>query len=549
MLKYPKTPVEVYEDCRFWIVRGILLLIVVLFGAFAYWRYIKQTPVDYASSIDHFKYGSIGSDSDSGIPYWIWRVMPAVCSAHLPDPAAFKALPADEQNGLGGYRQFGFLVEEGTDRPIGFSRRRVTVDRVGLNCAVCHASTVRVSEGMDPVKIYSGPYANFLDSGKTRAVVFGMPANTVNLQAYFSFLFDCAVDPYFTVDNVMSHIATVTELDPVERYLYRRAIPALRERLLLRRGQLEYFGQVPPFGPGRVDTFNPYKTTIFNLPYDGTVGTADLPSIWNQRPRVGMHLHWDGDNQSVFERNISASLGAGATPTSLDMTRMLRVAYWIGSPNPREMPPPEEQTETNKAARLDPVPAAGELPIPKFPFAIDGKLANVGNAIYKKECASCHDWQGEYVGQVLPIDKINTDPYRLNSFTPEFVKYQNTLGTGMWWRFHNFRKTNGYANMPLDGLWARAPYLHNGSVPTLNDLLTKPSGRPKHFYRGDDLYDPINVGFRSDRKVSDDGRTLFEFAVELNGIPVKGNDNGGHYFGTDLSPVDKKALLEYLKTL
>lgn len=549
MIKEPKTPVEAYEDRRYWIVRGIVLLIIVLIGAFVYWRYFKQTPVDYASNIDHFKYGSIGSDSDAGIPYWIWRVMPAVCSDHLPDPAAFKALPADEQNGLGGYRQFGFLVEEGRDRPIGFSKRRVTVDRVGLNCAVCHASTVRVSEGMDPSKIYPGTYVNFLDSGKTRGLVFGMPANTVNLAAYFNFLFDCAADPYFTVDNVMSRIAAVTRLGPVERFLYRQAMGPLRERLLLRRGQLAFLQQVPPFGTGRVDTFNPYKTAIFGLPWDGTIGTADFPSIWNQRPRVGMHLHWDGDNQSVFERNISASIGAGATPTSLDMKRMLRVAYWLGCPDPRTTPPPEDQTEAIKAARLQPVPAAGELPVPKFPFGIDAELASAGKTIYQKECASCHDWEGEYVGQVVPIEKIGTDPYRLNSFTPEFVKYQNTLGTGMWWRFHNFRKTDGYAAMPLDGIWARAPYLHNGSVPTLNDLLAKPPSRPKHFYRGDDVYDPVNVGFRSDRKVSDDGRTLFEFAVERDGITVKGNDNSGHYYGTDLSQDDKKALLEYLKTL
>jgi hypothetical protein len=98
--------------------------------------------------------------------------------------------------------------------------------------------------------------------------------------------------------------------------------------------------------------------------------------------------------------------------------------------------------------------------------------------------------------------------------------------------------------MPLDGLWARAPYLHNGSVPTLGDLLIKPAERPKKFFRGDDEYDPVKVGFRSDRPRCDDGRKLFEFRTDL-----PGNNNSGHDYGTDLSADAKKALLEYLKML
>jgi mono/diheme cytochrome c family protein len=538
------TPVERYETRRAWIVRGVVWAAILLAAAFIYWRYFAQNPVDYASDFEHFKYGSIGSDSDSGIPFWVWRALPQACAEHLPDPRAFRALPAAERVGLGGYRQFGFLVEEGRDRQIGFSRRRVTIGRVGLNCAVCHVSTVRIGAGMHPEMVYSGAGAAYLDAPKTRLLVFGMPANTVDQQAYFQFLFNCAADPHFTVDNVMRSIAALTSLGPVERFLYRQAIPAVREQLLLRRGQLDFLNRTPRFGPGRVDTFNPYKTTIFGLPYDSTIGTADFPSIWNQRPRVGMHLHWDGDNQSVFERNISASIGAGATPRSLDMDRMLRVAFWIGSPNPRAKLSPQDQAREVSAARSRPVPQAGELPVPKFPSPTDAKLAASGRDLYRAECAHCHDWQGQYVGQVVPITKIGTDPHRLDSFTAEFTKLQNTLGTGMWWRFHNFRKTDGYANMPLDGIWARAPYLHNGSVPTLKDLLAAPQDRPKRFYRGDDLYDPVNVGFRSDRRISADGRVLFDFVVA-----TPGNDNGGHTYGVGLSDAEKKALLEYLKTL
>jgi hypothetical protein len=92
--------------------------------------------------------------------------------------------------------------------------------------------------------------------------------------------------------------------------------------------------------------------------------------------------------------------------------------------------------------------------------------------------------------------------------------------------------------MPLDGVWLRAPYLHNGSVPTLRDLLKLPSERPRVFYRGGDVYDYASVGFVSDNP------TGFRFDVSL-----RGNGNGGHLYGTTLGTSEKQDLLEYLKTL
>ena len=100
-------------------------------------------------------------------------------------------------------------------------------------------------------------------------------------------------------------------------------------------------------------------------------------------------------------------------------------------------------------------------------------------------------------------------------------------------RFTHFRKTNGYANQPLDGIWARAPYLHNGSVPTLRDLLDEPAKRPGIFYR---------VGFVSEVP-EENGRRFFRYDVS-----VPGNGNGGHTYGTALPDDDKRAVVEYLKT-
>jgi hypothetical protein len=146
------------------------------------------------------------------------------------------------------------------------------------------------------------------------------------------------------------------------------------------------------------------------------------------------------------------------------------------------------------------------------------------------------------VGQVVSAEEIGTDRHRLDSYTYELLSNQNTLYAGYPWRFTKFRKTNGYANMPLDGIWLRSPYLHNGSVPTLRDLLEPPEKRPKVFYRGNDVFDPMNVGFVSN--VAElNGRHFFRFDVDL-----PGNAATGHIYGVTLAPEEKDALLEYLKT-
>jgi len=99
--------------------------------------------------------------------------------------------------------------------------------------------------------------------------------------------------------------------------------------------------------------------------------------------------------------------------------------------------------------------------------------------------------------------------------------------------------------MPLDGLWLRAPYLHNGSVPTLQDLLEPAANRPRQFYRGYDVYDKVKVGFVSD--VATEGEKHF-FRYDTK---VAGNSNAGHEgkrYGTELADNDKEALIEFLKS-
>ena len=122
------------------------------------------------------------------------------------------------------------------------------------------------------------------------------------------------------------------------RLLYRFVISATKNGILERAQENAWFDTRPPQGVGRVDTFNPYKV-LLQLPIDDTVGTVDLPSLWNQRMRQGMSLHWDGNNDSVEERNKSAAIGAGATPDSLDLPSLARIEEWILDFRPPPFPP------------------------------------------------------------------------------------------------------------------------------------------------------------------------------------------------------------------
>ena len=118
----------------------------------------------------------------------------------------------------------------------------------------------------------------------------------------------------------------------------------------------------------------------------------------------------------------------------------------------------------------------------------------------------------------------------------------NAFGEGRSWKFSKFRSTNGYVAMPLDGLWLTGPFLHNGSVPSLADLLEPVEARPRTFWRGYDVYDPARVGFVTTGPEAQREGSLLDTSRP-------GNSNAGHSYGTELPASAKRALLEYLKTL
>jgi hypothetical protein len=184
----------------------------------------------------------------------------------------------------------------------------------------------------------------------------------------------------------------------------------------------------------------------------------------------------------------------------------------------------------------------GSHPPPKYPFPIDQQKALAGKLLFEKTCARCH--AGERVGRRVPVDEVGTDRSRLDTWSLDAAVAANKIIQDMGIERNGMveEPPNGYIAPFLDGIWLRAPYLHNGSVPTLHALLDPPEKRPKVFYRGYDLYDPIHVGFESQGEEAKRVGTRFDVAQ-------KGNGHEGHDYGTTLSSREKNALVEYLKTL
>ena len=475
---------------------GVLALVVVVGAGLTYYNFFREVPPAYlASDEEHFLYGSIGTEGTDGVPYWIWLVLPRVFADKLPGP--------------GGYQSLGIVTQEGRELPVGFSKQRIGIERVGINCAFCHATRYRKTAGDLPVVVAAGP------------------SNTTSPQDYLRFLFACADDPRFNGTTIMAEIARNYRLSLMDRLLYRFVlIPFTRMTLQQQETAASQYGwmkQNPRWGYGRIDPFNPVKYRVLQQPLDGSIGNSDMVPLWNLGAHHGYSFHWDGLNNTLNEVVISSAIGDG-TPLK-----------WID----RDWKKPDAESSLKRIRSF-----ISRAQAPAFPFAVDQRLAARGKTLFDGQCAVCHGANGARTGQVEPIDNpmLGTDRHRIDMWTQSAATAYNDYTKGHSWKFSHFAKQEGYVNVPLEGLWLRAPYLHNGSVPTLADLLEDPSARPVVFYRGYDLLDPVKVGFVTTG--ADAMQAGFRFDTR-----VPGNSNRGHLWGTTLSPDEKKALVEYLKTM
>ncbi len=321
-----------------------------------------------------------------------------------------------------------------------------------------------------------------------------------------------------------------------------RLFKARLEFLLHIAQRLNVNGTVPGFG--RIDAFGGARNLLFAGPQPATAPVS-YPHLWNFE-RLNW-LHWDGNTTSVLERNIGQALGLGAVvhPKTFQSTVSL--------------------VNLHKLELL-----ARKVTPPKWADvfgAVDASAAARGQTLFQENCASCHASDPNADARILALDEVGTDRNRSvnfaipvgtppnttpndraiadflgnvkrvaieeKGFTPEQAR---TLDGG---RDAHWRLTKGYVARPLIGVWASAPYLHNNSVPSLEDLLKPPQARPAKFFVGTAEYDRAKVGFISN--VNKPGSWEFDTSLP-------GNSNAGHVWGTSLSDAQRKDLIEYLKT-
>lgn len=347
------------------------------------------------------------------------------------------------------------------------------------------------------------------------------------------------------------------------------SVPLLLARLsfLKRLRALDSHGAtVPRPGFGRVDAFTSARNFLFD-PAESRPPSAPVryPFLWGLGDRW---LHWDGNTRSIMERNVGQALGLGgvADPATKSSTLL-----------------PGNLHELETIAR--------KLKPPRWPEAFgkidrDSEKYKLGQKLYAASCAACHERQeavpryGKRVpgGGVVYVN-LGTDPARTDVFDPKknpmadgtefaravgdrqraikkkaFADHRVELAAKYGEDFEatfdqpekeiRWLTTGGYVAHPLAGAWATAPYLHNGSVPTLADLLEPAHRRPIVFPVGHREYDPVRVGYMSrfeDVPTEQQG-DFFVFDTR-----IAGNRNTGHEFGTMLTDAEKRALLLYLK--
>jgi len=471
---------------RAWVLGGVAAVVVLVaagaLGAYLLLFRVGGDDCEGKSGAEMFKCQPTGVEPEAGIPFLVWEVLPDVFPEYLPGP--------------GGYASLGMIYEAGAERPIGMPKVDVgVIPRVGLNCALCHTATYRTSVDTEPV------------------IVLGAPGR-LDLQGYLRFLFAVVDDPKFNGDTIVAAIKQRHDLSKDQEILYKTlVVPAMKDALHEQRERFAYAERNPDQGYGRIDPFNPPKFNALGQPVDDTIGNSDFMSLWSLEGREV--LHWDGLQRSLQEAALSGMIGSGATAQSLEVENILELVDFVKTLEP-----------------------------PEYPFPVDAELASRGEEVFRQQCASCHTRGQGRTGELIPVEEVGTDRHRVDMWGDKDAKAYNDTFAQYPWGFHEFQNVDGYVAIPLDGLWMRAPYLHNGSVPNLAALLLPPEQRPKTFYRGYDVYDPGDVGFVSD--VDKDPKTGQKFF--LYDTSLAGNSNAGHTYGTSLSDEEKKALIEFLKT-
>jgi hypothetical protein len=471
----------------------------------------------------------------------------------------------------GNMQRFGFLSNpphptfNPDGLPIGFSSTELRLDKgaaqcwpgnwVGLTCAACHTGQVNYHGVSLPLE--GGPAQNDIETFRIR-LAEAFAANATNPDKAQRFVGRVlARRPDLGPAEVQTSLQCFAQASAARARFEQAALAAADEP-----PTAAGFGRLDALGRGGNSLFAESTGILDN--YKPTTAPVSFPALWDTP-----YMDWVLYNNSVRQplaRSVVEAVGVGAP---LDLSTMNA---------------PVLQHNVQMDNLVDIQLWLQELRSPQWPEAvlgeIDRDLAAQGEALYGANCAGCHQLidraardascaaRTEFTIPSFPVDQIGTDPRQAVNFaTRQITLGQQTQPLGAWVKLvtdkvvtqyaadpknadraalvncdiaNDFQVIEEYRARPLNGVWATAPYLHNGSVPDLVELLKPAAGRPATFYVGSWEFDPERVGF----EWSSPFATAFLFDTS-----IAGNSNLGHEHGTQLSQEERMALIEFLKTL
>lgn len=487
-----------------------------------------------------------------------WKVMSTalVLAAAQRDGRIIEELSLDDLNAI--LQEFGFIVPEaianwdGDVEPLPFRRPlgihsglltrslpRLELEVTNLGCPACHAGVTYRPDGTP-----------------TRTVWLGLPNTSINLDAFTIAAYQGLKLAVRTPARLMAGIrhlypnATPRELQTIEGTI----LPLIEERI----GELERTIDAPaPYSngsPGLTNGVGGLKWALGMLEGDARdveVGFTSIPELGGTLLRTS--LLYDGV-YAVPGKPRFAPMDSGLV-SEQHLRDLAGIVSFFTVPIMGVTPAIAERSIPNIT---DIMRFVASYRSPPFPGAIDSGLASQGRAVYQVQCASCHGSYSPGLTDVrlirfpnrhVPQGDMGTDSAR---WQPDSALFPVLMATEFADHI-DMASTYGYVATPLTGLWATAPYLHNGSIPTLWHLM-HPEGRPERFYVGGHRLDFSRVGI--DGVADSAGVYRYPTGYQpwsrphLYDTRRPGLRNTGHDREfAPLTEAQKAALLEYLKLL